>query len=94
MTCRTSAIGDPVRLRAALENLIDNAVKFTARGRVSLDVTADAMRLGTALQLAFAVTDSGIGLTQAEIRKLFRPFAQASADVSRNSAAPASALCW
>jgi CheY-like chemotaxis protein len=78
----TNAIGDQVRLRAALENLIDNAIKFTARGRVSLDVTA-APSSRNRLKLAFAVTDSGIGLTQAEIRKLFRPFAQASADVSR-----------
>lgn len=76
------AIGDQVRLRAALENLTDNAVKFTARGRVRLEVGAmPAPR--NRVKLAFAVTDSGIGLAPVEIRKLFQPFAQASADVSQ-----------
>jgi len=77
-----AAKGDPVRLRAALENLIDNAVKFTARGDVRLDVTA-ASAPRKCVQLTFAVTDSGIGMTPAEIKTLFRPFAQASKDVSR-----------
>ncbi len=74
--------GDPVRLRAALENLIDNAVKFTAQGAVTLSVkTQPAAR--NRVKLLFEVTDSGIGLRDSEIRKLFRPFSQASADVSR-----------
>lgn len=76
------AAGDPVRLRAALENLIDNAVKFTARGRVGFSATAQPMARGR-MRLHFAVSDSGIGLTGAEIAGLFRPFAQASRDVSR-----------
>lgn len=75
------AIGDPVRLRAAVENLIDNAVKFTARGTVTLRVSASAA--SGRMRLAFAVADSGIGLKPAEIKKLFRPFAQASEEVSR-----------
>jgi CheY-like chemotaxis protein len=75
-------IGDPVRLRAALENLIDNAVKFTAQGSVELEARANPARRGRA-QLHFMVRDSGIGLTRAEIKRLFRPFAQASADIAR-----------
>lgn len=75
------AVGDPVRLRAALENLTDNAVKFTLRGRVGFSVSAEHAPRGRML-LNFAVTDSGIGLTKAEIAKLFRPFAQASRDVA------------
>ena len=75
------AIGDPVRLRAALENLIDNAVKFTARGRVRFAVTAAPAPRGR-IRLHFAVSDSGLGLTKAEIAKLFRPFVQASREVS------------
>ncbi len=75
------AIGDAVRIRAALENLIDNAVKFTARGGVRFAAKAEPAPRGR-VRLSFAVSDSGIGLTKAEITKLFRPFAQASRDVS------------
>ncbi|MCZ7643282.1 MAG: ATP-binding protein [Pseudorhodoplanes sp.] len=73
-------IGDAVRLRAALENLVDNAVKFTARGGVRLAVTA--IPAGRKLKLCFAVTDSGIGMSADEIAKLFRPFAQADESIS------------
>ena len=76
-------VGDAVRLRAALENLIDNAVKFTERGGVRLDVTCERAARGK-VRLVFIVTDSGIGLTAAEIKRLFRPFAQASEQVARN----------
>jgi CheY-like chemotaxis protein len=77
-----NVIGDPVRMRAALENLIDNAVKFTAQGAVTLAVKAKPA-LRNRVKLLFDVTDSGIGLRESEIRKLFRPFSQASAEVSR-----------
>ena len=76
------AEGDPVRLRTVLENLIDNAVKFTARGEVSFNVTAKPAPRKR-VQLTFAVSDSGIGMTPAEIKTLFRPFAQANEDISR-----------
>jgi two-component system, sensor histidine kinase len=74
-------LGDRVRLRAALENLIDNAVKFTSRGTVGLEARAKRAGHGR-VELIFIVTDSGIGLKPAEIRRLFRPFAQASADIA------------
>ena len=75
-------VGDRVRLRAALENLADNAVKFTGRGRVSLLVTtASAARRRH--KLTFTVTDSGIGLSRQEIARLFRPFSQANAAIAR-----------
>jgi len=75
-------LGDPVRLRAALENLIDNAVKFTAKGVVRLDVQAKRAARGR-YKLVVTVSDSGIGLTPAEIKLLFRPFVQASVDIAR-----------
>jgi CheY-like chemotaxis protein len=70
-------IGDAVRLRAALENLADNAVKFTERGRVAITVSAvPASRKHHTVSFGF--TDSGIGLSKPEIARLFRPFAQAN----------------
>jgi CheY-like chemotaxis protein len=77
-----TAIGDPLRLRAALENLIDNAVKFTEHGSVRLDVGWTKSPRGRT-QLTFAVSDSGIGLATVEIKRLFRPFAQANAQIAR-----------
>jgi len=74
--------GDEVRLRSALENLIDNAVKFTERGR--LGFAASSARAGRGrTRLTLTVTDSGIGITAAELKRLFRPFAQASEAVAR-----------
>jgi CheY-like chemotaxis protein len=74
-------VGDPVRLRAALENLIDNAVKFTDQGGVALSVTPVGGANGKA-GIAFAVSDSGIGLTLKEIERLFRPFSQANVSIA------------
>ena len=75
-------VGDALRLRAAIENLIDNGVKFTERGAVRLDVQASRAGRGK-IKLVFTVTDSGIGLTRAEIKRLFRPFTQANAEIAR-----------
>jgi signal transduction histidine kinase len=74
--------GDSVRLRGALENLIDNAVKFTEQGSVALQVAARAMTKRR-LKVSFAVSDSGIGLSLTEARKLFVPFSQANVSISR-----------
>jgi two-component system, sensor histidine kinase len=73
--------GDPVRLRAALENLIDNAVKFTEHGGVALEVERATVAKGK-VGAAFAVSDSGIGLTLKEIKRLFRPFSQANVSIA------------
>jgi CheY-like chemotaxis protein len=74
-------VGDPVRLRAALENLIDNAVKFTEAGGVAFAVKP--IRRGSGkVGVAFAVSDSGIGLTLREIKRLFRPFSQANVSIA------------
>jgi CheY-like chemotaxis protein len=77
-----NVVGDVVRLRAALENLIDNAVKFTDSGSIKLALTGKPLARGR-LRLDFTVTDSGIGLKPSEIKRLFRPFAQASKAVAR-----------
>ena len=90
LTCRVDlsadlpvrVIGDPVLLRAALENLIDNAVKFTQTGEVALNASVQPMS-GDRVRLTFAVTDSGIGMTRREMQGLFRPFAQANEKIAR-----------
>jgi two-component system, sensor histidine kinase len=74
-------VGDPVRLRAALENLIDNAVKFTEQGGVALAVTPMRGVRGK-VGVAFSISDSGIGLTLNEIKRLFRPFSQANVSIA------------
>lgn len=74
-------VGDSVRLRAALENLIDNAVKFTDQGAVALTVTP-ARGVNGKAGIAFAVSDSGIGLSLKEIERLFRPFSQANVSIA------------
>jgi CheY-like chemotaxis protein len=77
-----AVVGDPVRLRAVLENLIDNAVKFTAAGRVAFTASGKLLKSGHA-RLVFTVEDQGVGLSPQELRRLFRPFAQAREDVGR-----------
>ncbi len=73
--------GDPSQLRTAMENLLSNAVKFTERGELGLKVAAEPQTQGKS-RLSFIVSDSGIGMSAAEIKRLFRPFAQASLDIA------------
>jgi len=74
--------GDVLRLRSALENLSDNAVKFTDTGTVIF--TADAEPMGrNRVRLVFTLADSGIGMNKAELKRLFHPFAQGSAEISK-----------
>ena len=81
-TLPEKVVGDALRLRAALENLIDNAVKFTEQGKVSFSVSTEQGE-DKRLRLIFTVADSGIGLSAAEIQRLFRPFTQANPDIAR-----------
>ncbi len=74
--------GDGLRLRAALENLADNAVKFTSQGTVALVANVEPAPRGR-LRLIFTLSDSGIGISPHEMRSLFRPFAQASETIAR-----------
>lgn len=74
--------GDALRLRAALENLADNAVKFTHDGVVRFGAAAEPAARGR-VRLIFTVADSGIGMSASELKLLFRPFAQASEAIAR-----------
>ena len=73
-------LGDPLRIRQILMNLVGNAVKFTARGQVVVkaDVSAGAMAM-----LELSVTDTGIGMDAATIAKIFEPFTQADESTTR-----------
>ncbi len=75
-------VGDPLRLSQIIDNLVGNAIKFTERGEVHLrvekrDATADSVCL------RFAVRDTGIGLTAEQSSRLFQPFVQADAGITR-----------
>ncbi len=70
-------VGDPLRLRQILLNLLTNAIKFTAAGRVTLSAFRDETHL------IFRVADTGIGMDKAQLRHLFQPFQQADGSISR-----------
>ncbi|MBD3584260.1 PAS domain S-box protein [Salinimonas sp. HHU 13199] len=69
--------GVPERIRQVLNNLIGNAVKFTEKGSISLTITAQ----GNAVK--FVVSDTGIGMTQEQLARVFDAFSQADASMSR-----------
>jgi signal transduction histidine kinase/DNA-binding NarL/FixJ family response regulator/HPt (histidine-containing phosphotransfer) domain-containing protein len=75
--------GDPGRLRQIILNLVSNALKFTDRGSVSVDVTL-ARRLPGGCELRFEVKDTGIGITPDKLDRLFKAFSQADTSISRN----------
>jgi len=74
--------GDPVRLRQIMLNLAGNAVKFTEKGSVRIDVAAETGNDKNAV-VVFRVKDTGIGLTQEQRDKLFQPFQQADSSTAR-----------
>ncbi len=72
---------DPTRLRQILINLVSNAIKFTERGHVRVDI-----RMGQDLsrqRLEFEVSDTGIGMTEEQCAKVFEPFTQADPSTAR-----------
>ncbi len=75
-------VGDPLRLRQILINLLNNAIKFTERGYVKLDVSLDKI-IGENYKLKFEVEDSGIGIAPQNRVKLFQSFTQADSSTTR-----------
>jgi len=75
--------GDPGRLRQIIVNLVGNAIKFTHEGWLLLSVRATPQAGGRAL-LRIEVTDTGIGIAQDRIDKLFKPFSQLDASTTRD----------
>jgi len=79
-------IGDPARLGAVLENLLDNALKFTEEGEIILRVEpvhSEPVIEKGALSLRFSVSDTGIGLPEGAEDWLFQPFTQADSTTTR-----------
>ncbi len=75
-------LGDTLRLRQVLTNLIDNAIKFTHEGAVELRVGVESADIHQ-VQIGFQVKDSGIGMNEAAIKRLFNAFAQADTSTTR-----------
>ena len=75
-------VGDALRLRQVLLNLLGNGIKFTERGEVSVEVTVARESIDT-WGAHFAVRDTGVGIAQAEIERLFAPFEQADMSTTR-----------
>ncbi len=80
--CRTRVLGDPMRFRQVLLNLVGNAVKFSERGEAELEVVGDDSTLGL-LRLQVRVRDHGIGMDEQTRAQLFQPFKQADSSMSR-----------
>ncbi|MDR7948298.1 ATP-binding protein [Achromobacter aegrifaciens] len=80
------SIGDPVRLKQIILNLVGNAIKFTVTGGVEVSVTLageNSSHVSTPQQLSIVVTDTGIGISPETLRHLFMPFAQGDASTTR-----------
>ena len=88
LACRVDAsipsrlIGDPGRLRQVIVNLVGNAIKFTERGEVVVNVELEELR-DTMLRLKFSVRDTGIGIPLDKQQRLFQAFMQADTSTTR-----------
>ncbi len=75
-------LGDPLRLEQVLNNLMSNAIKFTPKGSVKVDLDSHHNKDGSC-QLHFSVTDTGIGMNQEQLQHIFDPFRQADSATTR-----------
>jgi CheY-like chemotaxis protein len=74
-------IGDPIRLHQVLANLLSNAVKFTENGEVAISVFRQPA--GSISEIHFSINDSGIGIPEGKMSRLFRSFSQVDASTTR-----------
>ncbi|MBF0220396.1 MAG: PAS domain S-box protein [Gammaproteobacteria bacterium] len=75
-------IGDPLRLGQILLNLVGNAIKFTEAGEIDVKIEV-AEESDNQIELRVTITDSGIGMSANEIKKLFQSFTQSDASITR-----------
>ena len=77
-------IGDPIRLRQILINLLGNALKFTDKGKVVLSAVCEKSDAGeSCCKLIFSVSDTGIGIEKGTLEKIFQDFSQADSSTTR-----------
>lgn len=76
-------LGDPLRLRQIILNLVNNAIKFTPQGHVHLHLSSRPALDGQT-HYCLQIRDTGIGMTSAELSKLFKPFTQADSSTTRS----------
>src|SRR5262249_29583334 len=74
---------DPTRLRQVLLNVVGNAIKFTSAGTVTIDVEMLAPLEAQSPRLAFTISDTGIGMTEEQLARLFQRFEQSEASTTR-----------
>lgn len=75
-------IGDPTKLRQVISNLVSNAVKFTDKGEIFIEASS-IKETDKDTEILFAIRDTGIGMTEQEINKIFKPFTQADSSSTR-----------
>ncbi len=78
----STILGDSLRLRQMLTNLINNAIKFTPSGYIRVDIVCNE-RSSDVVNLTFRVSDSGIGISAEQRKQIFRDFGQGDASVTR-----------
>jgi CheY-like chemotaxis protein/HPt (histidine-containing phosphotransfer) domain-containing protein len=76
-------LGDQVRIRQVLFNLLGNAIKFTEKGRVLMRADRLPDSTDSRVVVGYRIIDNGIGMTDAQVAKLFTPFTQAEASTTR-----------
>ncbi|MGI6571562.1 MAG: ATP-binding protein [Caldicoprobacterales bacterium] len=74
--------GDSKRIGQILLNVLNNAVKFTSKGEVSLDIRLIAKENDN-YHISFTIRDTGIGMTEEQVKKLFTPFEQVDSSINR-----------
>jgi len=75
-------MGDPVRLKQILMNIVGNALKFTEKGEIVIHVRQEKI-IDSQVELSFAISDTGIGICQENMNRIFKSFSQADTSTTR-----------